>query len=144
MNAHLIDLDRKALELRRAGRMAEAADLYTVILKERPDWEHGTACYNLAGCYEDLGELTLAEHCYHDALKYDPKNPYFLGGLAAFLYLHRDAEKAFAAYLKLLTVESENVNPKGIETALTALRGLGTTLGLSEEAFCERLGADQK
>src|SRR5713101_2028982 len=92
MKSHLIETDRKALQLRNTGHLKEAAELFATIVKEQPDWEHGTAFYNLAGCYEDLGELTLAEQCYRDALRYEPKNPHFLGGLASFIYLHGDAD----------------------------------------------------
>lgn len=141
MSTDLTDLDRRALELRHAGRLAEAAAVYATILKAQPDWEHGTGSYNLAGCYEDLGELALAEQCYRDALQHEPRNPYFIGGLASFLYLHGDPEKAFASYVTLLVVERANANQRGIDTAMTALRALGTTIGLSEEALSERINA---
>src|SRR5436190_21573905 len=96
MKSHLIDIERKALQLRNTGQLKEAAELFAVIVKEQPDWEHGMAFYNLAYCYEDLGELALAEKCYRDALRYEPTNPYFTGGLASFLYLHGDTDEAFA------------------------------------------------
>ena len=144
MKSHLIALDQQALALRNSGRLAEAAELFAAIVKEQPDWEHGTAFYNLAGCYEDLGELGLAEQCYRDALRQEPKNPHFLGGFAAFLYLHGDADKAFAAYLELLEVERAAGNQRGVETATTALRTLGRKMGLSEQAVAKKMGITQE
>ena len=110
-----------------------------MIVKEQPDWEHGTAFFNLASCFEDLGKLPLAEKCYRDALRYGPKNPYFIGGLASFLYLHGETDKAFSAYLTLLEVERANGHLKGIETATTALQSLAKIMGLSEEALAEHI-----
>ena len=65
-------------------------------MKEQPDWEHGFGFHYLAGCYE-MGKLELAEKCYNAALQYEPANPILFGGLASFLYLHGEPEKAFAA-----------------------------------------------
>lgn len=87
MRHHLLDLKRKALDFRSSGRLREAAELFSAILKEQPDWEHGAGYYDLAGCYEDLGQFELAEECYNAALRYQPANPYFLCGLASFLPL---------------------------------------------------------
>ncbi len=125
MKSDLIEVERKALQLRNTGQLKKAAELFEVIVREQPDWEHGTAFFNLACCYEDLGELSLAEKCYRDALRCEPKNSYFIGGLASFLYLHSDIEKAFAAYLTFLEVERMNGNQRGIEKAITALQSLG-------------------
>lgn len=144
MKAHLVEMERKALQLRNAGQLKEAAELFAAIVKEQPDWEHGTGFYDLACCYEDLGEFALADKCFHDALRYEPKNPYFIGGLASFLYLHGDTDKAFAAYLALLEVEQTSGNQKGIETATTALRSLGKKMGLSEETLSKQIGATNK
>ena len=132
MKSHLITLDRKARELRNAGCLAEAAELFAAIVKEQPDWEHGTAFYNLAGCYEDLGELTLAEQCYRDALRYEPRNPHFVGGFASFLYLHGDADKALESYLTLLEIESAAGNQMGVDAATTALQALRKKMGVSK------------
>ena len=139
MKSHLIDLERKALQLRNAGRLKEAAELFAAIVKDQPDWEHGTAFYNLACCYEDLAELALAEHCFSKALDYDPKSPIFLGGHAAFLYIHGDPSKAFSSYLNLLERHKVNNDQKGIESAMIALKTLGKQMGISDEAVAERI-----
>jgi len=140
MKSHLIEVERQALQLRNAGQLKEAAELFAAIVKEQPDWEHGTAFYNLACCYEDLGELALAEKSYRDALRYEPKNPYFIGGLASYLYLHGDTDEAFATYLTLLQIERTSGNQRGIEMATTALQSLGKKLGLSEKTLAEQIG----
>jgi Tfp pilus assembly protein PilF len=84
----LLELERRALGALNAGRLKEAAALYAEIVAQNPGWEHGTALYGLACCYEDLGELTLAEECYRRALSHEPANSIFIGGLASFLHLH--------------------------------------------------------
>ncbi len=142
--SHIIDIEQKALALQRNGQLKEAAKLFAMIIEEQPDWEHGTAFYNLACCYEDLGELSSAEKYYRDALRYDSKNPYFLGGLASFLYIHGENDKAFAAYLKLLEIERANGDQRGIETTTTAVRSLGKKMGLSEEALLSRISTTKK
>jgi tetratricopeptide (TPR) repeat protein len=139
MNHHLIDLERRALGFQNSGQFEEAAKLFSAIVKEQPDWEHGTGFYNLAGCYEDLGKLELAEECYNAALRYEPANPYFLGGLASFLCLHGEPEKAFNAYLELRRVEKMNRNEKEVESLTTPLMVLGKKMGLSESEVTERI-----
>jgi len=84
----LLELEQRALCAMNAGLLKEAAALYAEIVAQNPAWEHGTALYSLACCYEDLGELTLAEECYRRALNYEPENSIFIGGLTSFLHLH--------------------------------------------------------
>jgi Flp pilus assembly protein TadD len=139
MSNHLINLERRAIDLRKSGHINEAADLFAAIVKEQPDWEHGLGFYSLAGCYEDLGRLELAEECYNAALRFEPANPYFLGGLASFLYLHGEPEKAFNAYLTLLEVYAMERDQKGIEQATIALKALGKKMGLSDASVAERI-----
>ena len=95
--------------------------------------------YNLAGCCEDLGRLDLAEQYYNAALQYEPANPILLGGIASFLYLHGEPDKAFSAYLELLRVERVNKHKKGVESSTIALRALGKKMGLPEAAVTERI-----
>ncbi len=95
--------------------------------------------HNLAQCYEDLGQLELAEECYNAALRYEPANPIFLGGLASFLYLHGEPEKAFDAYLEVLEVEKVNKAERGVESSTIALKALGKKIGLPEASVTERI-----
>jgi Flp pilus assembly protein TadD len=139
MSHRLIDLERRALDSQNSGRLNEAAELFTAIVKEQPDWEHGQGFYSLACCYEDLGRLELAEECYNAALRFAPANPYFLGGLASFLYLHGEPEKAFNAYLTLLEVDRIDRDQAGVESSTIALRALGQKMGLSEAAVTEKI-----
>ncbi len=101
MKLDLLTLDRKALELRNSGRLIEAVELLAAVVKDLPDWEHGSTFFNLACCYEELGAFALAEQCYRDALRYEPKNPFFLESFASFLNLQGDVDKAFQIYLAL-------------------------------------------
>jgi hypothetical protein len=60
MKHDLVELETKALDLRNAGKFAEAAEIFSAIVRERPDWEHGLAFYDLANCYEDMGHFDKA------------------------------------------------------------------------------------
>ena len=124
-----------------SGNLERAVELFTVIVNENPGYEHGECFHNLAGCYEDLGELDKAEENYRRALEYEPKNPIFLGGYAAFLYLHRDPQAAFEEYLKLWKLEYSSGNKAQAENAMLGLRELGRRLGLTDEELTQRLEA---
>jgi tetratricopeptide (TPR) repeat protein len=84
MTHHLVELEQKALSLQNAGKFKEAADLFSAIVREQPDGEHGTGFYSLANNYEDSGQLEKAEEAYKSALRYQPANRDFLGGLPRF------------------------------------------------------------
>jgi Flp pilus assembly protein TadD len=141
VKSHLINLDRQALELMNAGQLSEAIKIFHLIIKEQPDWEHGTALYNLASCYEDLQQPALAEEFYQKAVELDTKNPIFLGGLASFLALKDKPDRAFDAYLTLLQVEESNDNKEGIKRALMGLKSLGGKMGLSAEQSVMKIKA---
>jgi Flp pilus assembly protein TadD len=139
MSSQLVDIERRALEARNLGDIRKAAELFAAIVKEQPDWDHGSAVYDLACCYEDLGELALAEQYFREALKYEPENSIFLGGLASFLYLHGDPAEAFDCHLALRKVHRRNGDRRGAESTRIALGALGKKLGLSDEAIAEKL-----
>jgi Flp pilus assembly protein TadD len=139
MSSNLLEIERRAFQARDAGYLKEAAELFASIVEQRPDWEHGTGFYSLASCYEELGELGLAEQSYRNALRYEPQNPIFLGGLASFLYLHGNPSEAFDYYLALLRIERANADQHGAESTKTALETLGRRMGLSDEAVAEKL-----
>ena len=139
MGSHLIELERRALRARKLGHIKEAAELFSAIVKERPDWEHGIGLYNLARCYEDLGKLQLAEECYDAAIRYQPASRDFLGGLASFLYLHHAPEKAFNAYPTVLEIYRIDKDQEAVASATTALRALGRKMGISEDGVTERI-----
>ena len=120
----LIQLEQLALKLRHAGKAVEAVDYFKQLLERQPDWEHGDGWYNLAMCYEELGNTADAEACYRRALTYDPKNAIFLGGFASFLYLHGDVDAAIRAYVELLEIERGNGNNAAVEDIVTAVKAL--------------------
>jgi tetratricopeptide (TPR) repeat protein len=135
----LIELETKALSLQNAGKFKEAADLFSEIVKEQPNWEHGAGYYSLGNCYEDSGQFEKAEEAYKSALRYQPANRDFLGGYASFLYLHRDPESAFKCHLELLEVEKISHDNAGIESTTIALRELGHKMGLSDAEIENRI-----
>jgi tetratricopeptide (TPR) repeat protein len=130
------ELERRAIDFRNSGHLEKAAELFSAIVQEQPDWEHGMGFYDLAVCSEDLGRLELAEECYNAALRFETANPIFLGGLASFLYLHGEPEKAFSSYLRFLEVGGMGKDQKGVEIALQVL---GKKMGLSEAEVTERI-----
>src|SRR5690349_3927613 len=132
MASHLVEIERRALQAKNKGRLREAAELYAAIVTESPGWEHGMALYNLAGCYEDLNELPSAEKYYRTALAYEPTNPIFVGGIAAFLHLHGDPIEAFNLHLSLLNLQRRNGDQAGAQSTVKAIHGLAKRIGLSE------------
>jgi len=137
MKSDLVKLEQDALKLMNSGKKAEAAELFSAIIKEQPSWEHGEAFYNLAVCYEDLGELHKAAENYLQALKYEPRNPYFLGGYASYLYLHGEPNAAFEAYLRLWRFEGNE--QESADKTLLVLRELSKRLKISDQELEIRL-----
>lgn len=138
-NHYLVELEQRALNLRNSGRLEEAAELFAKIVEDQPDWEHGLGFYNLATCYEELGRLKQAQEGFMAALQYEPENTIFLGGLASFLYLHGEPEKAFEAHLQLLKLEKMAGNVADVESLKTPLRALGEKMGLSQIEVTDRI-----
>ena len=119
-----MEKEQAALKFNREGKRREAAKLFREIVDEEPGWEHGMSCYSLACCYEDLGELQLAEKYYINALKFDPRNSYFLGGIASFYYLHGDPKKALSFALTLLQIEKAVGNEESLARINVLIKSL--------------------
>ena len=134
MRSELVHLEQQALALMNAGQMDRASKLWLTIINEEPSWEHGEALYNLASCYEDLGNLTSAKQCYTDALNYGPQNTIFWGAYASFLYLHGDPREAFEAYIKVLQLDTCQY-----DDLMVALRTLANKLGLSNQELQDHI-----
>lgn len=139
MASHLAALEEEALELMNNGQKEEAAGLFSQIVAERPDWEHGGAAYDLAGCLEDLGQLDQARLYYQQAVHYDPGNPYFWGGYASFLYLHGNPQEAFDTHIRLLTIDRRSKTSGKGEGVVRILRELASKLGMDEDQFNSRI-----
>jgi YD repeat-containing protein len=138
----LRELEKQALAFMNGGQKRKAAELFTAIIREQPDWEHGEAFYDLAICQEDLGELDKASESYRRALEYEPSNPYFLGGYASFLYLHGDPREAFDAHLNLLEIEratNPRPNDDAIQGLIVVLRSLADKLGMTSSEIGAKL-----
>ena len=139
MDERLIELEREALQLKNDGRAAEAAELFSKIVKEEPGWEHGNGLLNLAQCYEDLGRFELAERFYKSALEYEPTSELLLGGYASFLFLHGAPEDAFGAHLALLRSYRRQGSKNNIHSCLIALDALGQRLGWSRDMVAQKI-----
>jgi tetratricopeptide (TPR) repeat protein len=101
MMEHLVELEKKALQAMNLGDFTHAIKLYEEIVRENPQWEHGQAFYDLALCYENIGDLQKAEENYLRALEIQPKYYIFVGGYAEFLEQHGDPRAAFEFFAKL-------------------------------------------
>ena len=139
MTHPLVELERKALELKNSGRSAEAAELFAMIVEQQPDWEHGIALHLLAQCYEDSGQLELGAKFYLVALEYGPENDIFLGGYASFLYLHGNPEEAFDAYVKLLNIYRQENSKDHADSCMLGINALGERLGWSRDMIAEKI-----
>ena len=139
MNNALLELAKRALVLKNSGRPGEAAALYEQILSSQPDWEHGYGAFSLAECYEEQGDIERAGLAYQAAVSTSPTDPVLLGGHASFLYLHREASRAFDAYLKVLAIDLAQSNAQGAAANVLALNELGRRMGLSQNAIDARV-----
>lgn len=126
-------LEKKAIEEINKANYLEAIDLLNTLVRKNPFYEHGKAFYNLASCYEEIGDFDNAEMNYLKALEISPQNSYFLGGYASFLFLFRQPKIAFEYYLKLLKVEDDNRDVFGKKETMLGLYQVGKRLGLSQE-----------
>jgi tetratricopeptide (TPR) repeat protein len=139
MEHSLIKLEQEALALMNAGNFKQAAELFSTIIRSNPEYEHGMCFYNLAGCYEDLGEYEKAEECYRRALQYVPTDQIRLGGYASFLYLHGAPHQAFDVYLSLFKLERTTGNKGEAEKTELVLKDLARKIGLADEALAEKI-----
>lgn len=135
MAHHLVELEQEALNLMNGGNYKEAIKLYEKIIDENPNWEFGVCFYDMAHCFEELGELEEAKKNYLKAIEYDDEDSIRLGGYASFLYLHGEPKQALDAYLKLLTLKKQ----QHLDTSriLIAIETLAKKIGLSDKEIAE-------
>ncbi len=147
MENQLIKYEKDALEAVNNQNFQLAISLFEEIVRQNPKWEHGQAFCNLAGCYEDIGELERAEENYLNALNIQPDYYIFVGNYAGFLYQFGDPQIAFDWYLKLLKIESNFLGIGGektpdsqqIKRAKLGLIALGEKLGWSKDEVETRI-----
>jgi len=136
----LVKLEKYALEAMNRKDYRHAIALYKEIISQNPGWEHGQAFYDLAGCYEDIGNLEKAKENYLRALEIQPNYHIFVGGYAGFLDQYGDPREAFELYLKLLRLETEfkplewgPENQQQIDRIKSNLYVLGARLGWNQD-----------
>ncbi len=99
----LIATSKEAINLMNGRDFRKAARCWEGILEVQPDWEHGSAAYNVAFCYEENKQVEDARRMYCKALQYEPGNPIYLGGYGSFLYLQGWNKDAYDIYKKLFS-----------------------------------------
>ncbi|MEZ5345228.1 MAG: tetratricopeptide repeat protein [Pyrinomonadaceae bacterium] len=113
------------------------------IVTENPEWEHGQACYDIAVCYEETGNLKEAGEYYKKALSIEPANYHYLGGYASFLFQFGDSSEAYDRYLDLYSMEEKSGDKKGRDETIVGLYELGKRIGLMksevDDSINERL-----
>lgn len=77
--------EQQALAAQIEGDFERAIMIWNQILAAYPDWEHGFTHYNLAGCYEEAGQIDLAIETYRTAIKISPKDPMFSDALKSLM-----------------------------------------------------------
>lgn len=137
MTKNLIELEGLALSHMQKNEFDIAADLLNELILQAPDWEHGNAHYNLACCYEELGQIDNASLHYLRALNLESKNPYFLGGYATFLYLYGDPAQALETYFQY--IESVNCRQSEIDEVMPTLIELAIRANLPRELVDNRI-----
>ena len=108
------------IKLASEHRLPEAIEQFVAVLDAQPGFEHGHADFNLAGCYEDIGDYEKAERHFRQALHLDPKSPIFLGGLASFTLLHGDPHESLDLHCRLVR-EGEGINRLSLMSIIATL-----------------------
>jgi tetratricopeptide (TPR) repeat protein len=139
MKTDLGEMEQKALQSRQRGDIVEAVNLYKAIVDEEPGYEHGMIFYDLAGCYEDLGEMQLALEAYQQAVVHGRGDPTIIGGLASFLYLHGDPKEAIQCYLDLLKIEHTANDTDAVQSTEKALENLAERVGWGQEFLRQKI-----
>ncbi len=126
----LVWIEREAMQHRKDGNVSEAVRLYRQLLARQPDWENGLGFYNLASCYEVLGEISSARSAYLKALVFAPEDTVILGGYASFLLRYGSPEEALDAYLRLLRARVPRENRKDLESTTKTILELAEKTGI--------------
>ena len=126
----LIWIEREAMQHRKDGNVSEAVRLYRQLLAKEPDWQNGVGFYNLASCYEDLGEILSARSAYLKALVFAPEDTLILAGYASFLLRYGFPEEALDAHLRLLRAKVRGENRKDLESTTKVILELAEKTGI--------------
>ena len=126
----LVWIEREAMQHRKDGNVSEAVRLYRQLLAQQPDWENGLGFYNLASCYEVLGEISSARSAYLKALVFAPQDTAILGGYASFLLRYGSPEEALDAHFRLLRARVPREKRKDLESTTKTILELAEKTGI--------------
>jgi Flp pilus assembly protein TadD len=137
MKRNLRELEISGKTFYDAGDYGRAFEIFSAIAEQQPDWEHGRCYYEMALCCEELERFVEAEKFFRSALKYEPQNDFYLGGLASFLYVHGDPKRAFDAHIELSKLKLRQGDQAGVRTVNVALEALGHKIGMTDKEILE-------
>lgn len=126
-----IALEREALASMNRQDYGRAVSLLSRLVEDHPSYEHGKPHYDLACCFEELGQFDEARASFVRALEANPTDPIFSGGYASFLYQHGTAQDAFDAYVRFIAI----VGPQSElgQRSWPAVIALAEKLGIGEQ-----------
>jgi protein O-GlcNAc transferase len=126
-----------ASRLQAAGNLAEAARLYSDVLRGNP--RHFEALFRLGAIHNSIGRFADAEYLFSTAIKVNPQAPealYSLGCALQNLKRHEDALVYFARALALQPGYIEARNNRGV--SLLELRRYEEALACFDRVLSER------
>ena len=126
-------LEAEGLKLMNSDDYKGALKCFQAIVDKNPNFEFGACYYDIACCFEELGELDKARENYLKAIEYNDEDTIRLGGYASFLYLYSTAEEALEWHIKYFKLEKHQ--GFNTEKALIAIKALSQRIGLSDEAL---------
>jgi tetratricopeptide (TPR) repeat protein len=83
-------IERQALDAQKEGDYPKAIKLWTRLLRQQANWEHGYGCYYLANCFASLRQFDEAEKYYAEAARIEPNDSLFSDALTSL----QEAKKA--------------------------------------------------
>ena len=81
----IISLEQEGLAAMKSRNYHSAVKIFQKITELSPEYEHGSAFYDLACALEAIGESKKAKTAYQKALSYDPTNSIWLEAYTDFM-----------------------------------------------------------
>ncbi len=126
-----------ALEHHRAGRLSEAEQIYTQILRAQPD--NAAACNNLGVALKSQGRLDEAIACYRRAQKINPDYAEAINNLGNVLKEQEKLDEAVACFRRAVEIKPDYADARNSLGALLEKQG-----HVEEATACYRRALEDK